>query len=266
MPLNPEPPTGWPAPRRSVVRVLNAVFLGLISLLIAVAAVAATVTGDTGQAVLLAFTAILGGHISAIAVTSMWRPRPAADGHSLGVTDHGDSGLAFRYARLPYYLLTVTLAMALPLATGFAVAMAGTDTATGWMLAVVAIGFAVFLGWFLTVLLRLAPGTIVLTPSGIYHRSLVLEHFVPWDAVVDVEATDAPNPWITVKALPVEGTRERRHTGRLHAFEGGLLPFLVARTSWLGANAVPAYQAIRFYFDHPDQRPRLHAGDLPAGR
>ncbi|GGN44478.1 hypothetical protein GCM10010109_77730 [Actinoplanes campanulatus] len=55
----------------------------------------------------------------------------------------------------------------------------------------------------------------------------------------------------------MDGTREHRQTGRLHAFEGGLLPFLVARTSWLGANAVPAYQALRFYFEHPDQRPGL---------
>ena len=85
-------------------------------------------------------------------------------------------------------------------------------------------------------------------------------------AVVAVEATDAPSPWITVKALPVDGTGERRHTGRLHAFEGGLLPFLVARTAWLGANAAPAYPAIKFYFDHPEQRPRLREIDLPASR
>ncbi|MBB2947260.1 hypothetical protein FB565_007028 [Actinoplanes lutulentus] len=161
------------------------------------------------------------------------------------------------------FALTVILALVTLFCVGFAVVMAGDGSATGWILALVAAVFTVVVGWFLIVLLRLAPGTLVLTPSGIYHRSLVLEHFVPWDTVVDVEATDAPQPWITVKALPSDGTRERRHTGRLHAFEGQALPFLVARTSWLGTNAVPAYQAIRYYFDHPDQRFQLHR---PPGR
>jgi hypothetical protein len=114
--------------------------------------------------------------------------------------------------------------------------------------------------------LRLAPGTIVLTPTRIYHRSLVLEHFVPWEAVVDVQARDAPDPWITVKAVPVDGTRERHRTGRLHAFEGQALPFLVARSSWLGANTVPAYQAIRLYFEHPARRDELDGGRIRAER
>lgn len=266
MPLNPEPPTGWPAPHRSAVRVLAAVFLGLISGLIAVVSVAAAVTGDAVESIGFGLAAILAGHVTAIGITGLRRPRPATERPSAGVNDQGESGLAFPYSRLQYYLLTVTLVLVALLAAGFAAVMAAGGGATGWVLAVVSGGLAVFVGWFLIILLRLAPGTIVLTPSGIYHRSLVLEHFVPWGAVVDVQARDGPNPWITVKAMPMDGTRERRHTGRLHAFEGGLLPFLVARTSWLGANAVPAYQAIRFYFDHPDQRPRLHAGDLPTSR
>jgi hypothetical protein len=263
---NPDLPAGWPRPRRSAVRVLAAVFLGLISGLVALVAVASVVTGDLVEAAGFGVAAVLAGHVAAIGVTGLWRPRPAAGPPSAGVTDQGESGLAFPYARLPYYLLTTTLVLVALLAASFAVVMAAGAGGAGWALAVIFGGFAVFVGWFVAVVLRLAPGTIVLTPSGIYHRSLVLEHFVPWDAVVDVLARDGPDTWITVKALPMDGTRERRHTGRLHAFEGGLLPFLVARTSWLGANAVPAYQAIRFYFDHPDQRARLHEGGLPTGR
>jgi hypothetical protein len=63
--------------------------------------------------------------------------------------------------------------------------------------------------------------------------------------VVDVLARESADPWITVKALPMDDTRERRHTGRLHAFEGQALPFVVARSSWLRADTVPAYQAIK---------------------
>jgi hypothetical protein len=266
MPPNPDPPAGWPVPRRSAVRVLATVLLGLITVLIVVVAVAAAVTGDVVQAAAFGAGAVLTGHVTAIGVTGLRRPRPAGGPPTAGVTDQGETGLAFPYARLPYYLLTVTLGLVALFAVGFAVVLAAGGGVTGWILTVLLGGFAVFVGWFLSVLLRLAPGTIVLTPSGIYHRSLVLEHFVPWEAVVDVQAREGPDTWITVRALPVDGTRERRHTGRLHAFEGGLLPFLVARTSWLGANAVPAYQAIRFYVDHPAQRSRLHEGGLPTGR
>lgn len=259
MTLQPDPPTGWPTPRRSVGRVLATVFLALISGLIAVVSVAAAVTGDAVESVGFGLAAILAGHVTAIGITGLRRPRPTGAPPSTGVNDRGESGLAFPYSRLPYYLLTMTLALVVLLAGGFAIVMAVGGRVTGWVPAVISGGFAAFVGWFLVTLLRLAPGTIVVTPSGIYHRSLVLEHFVPWDAVVDVQAREGPSPWITVKALPMDGTRERRHTGRLHAFEGGLLPFLVARTSWLGANAVPAYQTIRFYFDHPDQRPHLQS-------
>ncbi|BEL07455.1 hypothetical protein Q0Z83_056460 [Actinoplanes sichuanensis] len=220
---------------------------------------AAAVTGDVLESIGFGLAAILVGHVTAIGITGLRRPGPATEPPGTGLDDRGESGLAFPYSRVPYYLLTVTLALVVLLAGGFAVAAAAGGSVTGWVLAAVSGGFAVFVGWFLLTLLRLAPGIIVLTPSGIYHRSLVLEHFVPWDAVVDVQAREGPNPWITVKALPMDGTRIRHHTGRLHAFEGGLLPFLVARTSWLGANAVPAYQAIRFYFDHPNQRPLLHS-------
>jgi hypothetical protein len=115
-------------------------------------------------------------------------------------------------------------------------------------------------------LLRLAPGKIVVTSTGIYHRSLFLEHFVPWAAVVDVLAREAASTWITVKAVPANGTREHRHTGRMGAFEGQALPFMVARAQWLGANALPAYRAIRYYFEHPDQRAELDDLPVPAGR
>jgi hypothetical protein len=63
---------------------------------------------------------------------------------------------------------------------------------------------AVFIGWIFVIAVRLLPGVIVLTPTGIYHRSLLLEHFVPWDAVVDVLAWENPDPRITVKGIPVQ--------------------------------------------------------------
>ncbi|WP_430785776.1 hypothetical protein [Actinoplanes sp. G11-F43] len=245
---NADPPDGWPRPRRSAGRVLGVVVAGLVSGLLAVAAAGA---GDVLEGAGFALAAALAGHVAAIGINILRPPRAAAGGRRIGVTEAGERGPAFPYARLPYYLLGATLLLTALLAAGFAVVVAAGGGVIGWLVAVVAGGFAVFVGWFLVVVLRLAPGTIVLTTSGIYHRSLVLEHFVPWEAVVDVEARDT---WITVRALPMEGTRERRHTGRLHTFEGTLLPFLVVRTWWLGAGAVPAYRALRSRLDHPESR------------
>jgi hypothetical protein len=99
----------------------------------------------------------------------------------------------------------------------------------------------------------------------LWAEQLVLEHFVPWDAVVDVLARGGRTPWITVKAMPTSGMRERKHTGRLGAFEAQFLPFMVARTMWLGANALPAYRALRHYFEHPEERIQLSAVDQPVG-
>lgn len=257
MQLDTDPPAGWPNPRRSAVRILSALFLAVITGVIALVAVASAMTGDYVEAIGFGLAAVLVAHVTAIAVTGLWRPRPATVGPAAGANDQGEHGLAFPYARLPYYLLAVTVGIVVVLAAGFVVLMTADGTGIGWALAAVGTVTAGFLGWFLVVLLRLAPGTLVVTSSGIYHRSLVLEHFVPWEAVVDVLARVGTDPWITVKALPMEGTRQRRHTGRLHAFEGQALPFLVARSSWLRANTVPAYQAVKYYFEHPEQRRSL---------
>jgi hypothetical protein len=255
MQSNTDPPAGWPKPSRSAFRILSSVFLALITAVIALVAVASATTGDTVEAIGFGLAAVLTVHVTAIGLTALWRPRQATGNPPTGVNDQGEQGPAFPYARLPHYLLAATVTLAMVLATGFTVLMAATGT--GWAPAAISALTAGLLGRFLVVLLRLAPGTLVLTRSGIYHRSLVLEHFVPWEAVVEVVAREGADPWITVKALPTNGTRERRHTGRLHAFEGQALPFLVARSSWLRANTLPAYQAIKHYTENPNQRPNL---------
>jgi hypothetical protein len=186
----------------------------------------------------------------------MRRPAPSTGQPVAGLTDQDERGLAFAYSRWAYYWLSAVLVTVVFGAVGFAVAFAVAGSAVAWVLAAVFIAIALYLVWFLIVMLRLAPGAVVVTPTGIYHRSLAFEHFVPWEAVVDLVAREGRTPWITVKALPTSGTRERRHTGGLGAGVQGL-PFMIVRAHWLGANAVPAYQALKHYFDNPSERPRL---------
>jgi hypothetical protein len=254
---NQDVPAGWPRPKRSARRVFSAVFLTLTALVIALAAIIVGLAGDVLPALGFAVGALLVGHVAGMSISMLRAPRPASGPPSTGVTDQGEPGIAFPYAWMSYYWLTATLVLIVLGAIGFAIAMAMTNTPRGWVLAAIAVLCAAFIAWFLFTVVRLAPGTIVLTPTGIYHRSLVLEQFVPWDAVVDVVAREGRTPWITVKAMPTSGMRERRHMGRLGAFESQFLPFMVARTMWLGANALPAYRALRHYFEHADERPRL---------
>ncbi|GGL18915.1 hypothetical protein [Mangrovihabitans endophyticus] len=260
---NPEdPPAGWPKARRSALRVLAAAGFAVLTVITAAVAVSAVAAGDVAGAITFGMGAIVLAHLTGMSVNIMQRPRPADHPPVTDVNDHGETGLAFRYAFWPYYWLSVVFAFFTLGAAAFAIVVAMQATWAAGVLAALALAAAALVGWYLVVLLRLAPGRVVLTRSGLYHRSLFLEHFVPWDAVVDVVARAAPSPWITVKALPMDQTRERRHTGRMGGFEGQALPFMVVRTQWLGADALPAYQAIKYYFAHPEQRTHLTDHDL----
>ncbi|WP_412743690.1 hypothetical protein [Krasilnikovia sp. MM14-A1004] len=250
---NQDPPAGWPKPHRSVTRVLSAVGFTLLTLITAAVAVSAVVTGDLAQALTFAVGTVLFAHLVGLVVSLMRQAAPATHEPSVGFNDQGERGLAFPYSRWAYYWLSSVLVAVLLVDAGLAVQF---GAAGAWVMVVPLAAIALFLAWFLIAMLRLAPGRVVLTPSGIYHRSLVFEHFVPWDAVVDVAAQEGHIPRIIVKALPSIGTRERKHMGRLSAGIEGL-PFLVVRTYWLGANALPANLALKHYLLHSDERTRL---------
>jgi hypothetical protein len=249
-----------------VLRVLSAAGFMVFTLLTGAVTAAAITTGDVADAFFFGAGTLLLAHLAGMSINIMQRPRPADHPPVADVNDRGEAGVAFRYAFWPYYWLSVVFAVFTLGSLTFAIVFAMQATAIGWVLAAAGVVATVLIAWFLVVILRLAPGKLVLTSTGIYHRSLFLEHFVPWEAVVEVVARDAPSPWITVKALPTKRTRERRHTGRVGGFEGQALPFMIVRTQWLGANALPAYQAIKYYFEHPDERQRLTGIDSHSSR
>ncbi|GAB1641484.1 hypothetical protein [Krasilnikovia sp. MM14-A1259] len=97
----------------------------------------------------------------------------------------------------------------------------------------------------------------------ISHAALLQFCDMPPEAVTTCWPGKARHPWITVKALPMAGTRQRTYTGRLGGGAHGL-PFMIIRAYWLGVNAVLAYQALKRYFEHPDERPRLAHVGQPA--
>lgn len=250
-------PPGWP-PTRPTAKIIAAVgLMGLFTVgALAGAGIAAT-SGQPGPAVLLVLAAVYLGHFVGLGISLSRRPAQVRPPRIVGRTDLGDPGLEIPYARSPYYwAISVTLLSALTLA-GIAVIFALAGFLGAIVVTVIAAILAVLLGWIAVVFLRLAPGRLVLTPDGIYHRSLTFEHYVPWFAVYAVSAETGDTPMLAIKAHPSDGTRLRRHTGRLGAFEATFIPFIVARTYWLGGHAAYAYQVTDHYFRHPDLRPEL---------
>lgn len=260
---NQDPPAGWPKPSGAPRRVSSIVFFSLFTLLCAVVTVTAIGAGQFDQVAFFGLGVLLFGHLAGMSISFLRSPRPATSQPPTGVTDQGERGLAFPYARLAYYWLTSVLVLIVIFFVGLAYTLAKVGTPVAWVIVVVAIASALFIVWFLATFLRLAPGSIVVTPSGIYHRSLTFEHFVPWHTVEFVRAREGRSPWILIKALRASDTRERKYTGFLGAGAEGL-PSMIVRTYWLGANALPAYLTTKHYFENPGERSKLGVLGQPA--
>lgn len=256
MVLDQDLPPGWPKPPGAARRLSATVLFGLFGVLCLVITAAGIDTREFRQAAVFGIGAIGFAHLAGMSLSLLRRQGPAVTKPAADVTDQGERGLAFRYAKQPYYWLTSVLVLVALLLAALGYGFARGDTPVGWVLAAVAVVGVLFLAWFVITYLRLAPGVVVVTPSGVYHRSLAFEHFVPWEAVLDVQAREGPNPRILVKALHATATRERRYTGPLGPGAEDL-PSMSIRTYWLGANAVPTYLALKRYFKNPAERQAL---------
>jgi len=249
------PPAGWAGHRPGAWIVLGLGYLAALALGAGGASAWALLSGQPMTGLAFALGAVYLAHIVGLGVWGLWGPpRPSRTG-ALTSTDNGPSGVSFPYSAWAYYWLTAILVMT-TLGVGVITAFAAA-TATAKGLPVVAILVVLTLGplWLLVTMLRLAPGRITLSPTGVYHRSLTFTHFVPWYAIVEISAVWAGFPRIVAKALPSEDTRLIRYGGRFGTPE--FLPFLVVRARWLSADPVVAYHALSFYHAHPDQRSEL---------
>ncbi|MDT4991064.1 MAG: hypothetical protein QOH97_956 [Actinoplanes sp.] len=250
-------PQGWPRNRPTAKIIASTGLMGLFTVSALVGAGLAAASGQPGPAILFVLAAVYLGHFVGLGISLSRRPAQVRPLRVLGRTDLGDPGLEIPYAHGPYYWsISVTLLSALTLA-GITVIFALSGSAGALVVAVISAIFSFVLGWIGVVFLRLAPGRLVLTPDGIYHRSLTFEHYVPWFAIYAVSAEAGATPMLAIKAHPFDGTRLHGYTGRLGAFEATFFPFIVARTYWLGGHAAYAYQIADHYFRHPDLRSEL---------
>lgn len=248
-------PDDWPKAERPPSSLFGAAFLALLTIGLLAAAGWVTADGQPGTGFMLIVIAVYFGHLTAAGASRLRYPR---HGRSpvLGVDDRGERGLTFAYARAPYYWQSAIVILT---ALGFAGGALGTAVmgpVGGWIIAAVAGLVAGSLTWFVVDFLRRAPGRVVLTPSGIYHRSHFAEYFTPWDAVSGVGVTTA-DPMIVVKADPSPDARQRRLSRRRNRSEEDFWPFIVIGAYSLGGNSRPVYRAIDFYLRHRERRSLL---------
>ncbi|HEX2774341.1 MAG TPA: hypothetical protein VHN18_18195 [Micromonosporaceae bacterium] len=264
-------PSALPTPpewaERRTFRAVRSV-AGLAVLAVGLAAMGGFIlwSGDLPIGIPLVAVAILLGHIVVLGIRGQSiRRRRRTRAQLIADPKATAKGVRFTYSAWAYYWVTAVLVMTVLLALALAaVRLAAPDTVLDIVGGIIFGGSALFIGWFLVTLLRLAPGEVTLSPAGVFHRSLTSTHFVPWSAVVDVTAQWHKTPLLTVDAHPSEETRVRRYMGRLGAGELEHLPGMVIRTSWLASDPVVVYHAVRFYHAHPDLRAELSTPDGPA--
>jgi hypothetical protein len=249
------PPAGWAGHRPGVWIILGVGYLAAMTLGVGGLAVWALLSGQPATGVAFAVATVYLGHVVGLGVWGLWGPpRPLRSG-ARASSDDDSGGVSFHYSTWAYYWLTAVLVMTMLGVVGFAAAAAATATAGGLLAAALLALMTVVLLWFLITMLRLAPGRLTLSSTGIDHRSLTHTHFVPWYAIFEISAVWAGFPLLVAKAFPSEGTRLVRYLGRFGAQE--FLPFLVVRVRWLATDPVVVYDALSFYHAHPDQRAEL---------
>ncbi|MGW4296730.1 hypothetical protein ACWEH1_27350 [Micromonospora chersina] len=168
----------------------------------------------------------------------------------LGSWSDGVQGVRFDYSTATYCWFSLLL-------VGCVLVLLCVGAATGSVFGVLPAAGAALLGWYLVVMLRHAPGGLLLSPAGIAHRGPTNLYSVPWHAVRGVEAWDLGTSALVVKADPSPQSVLRRHTGWFDTGELRYLPFLVVRTYWLAADREAIRSALAFYLAHPELRGEL---------
>jgi hypothetical protein len=177
-------PAGWTGQRLPVWLKVSMGWVALLALGMAAAAAWSSWTGQPATGVPLAAGAIYLGHVVGLATRFWWTPRRSSQTGTLTAAPAGTKGVRFGYSAWSYYWLTAVLVMTELAALALTVALAMSATVVGVVTAVVIGVLVLVVGWFLVTMLRLAPGNLILSPSGVYHRSLTSTHFIPWDAIV----------------------------------------------------------------------------------
>jgi hypothetical protein len=218
-------------------------------------------TGAAAEGLLLLTGALFLGHGVGLGLSVLPRRRRARP-RTTAVAWTDERGALFPYARGGHYALASLMLMSFAGSAVIVAALAVRGPRRPAELVVLALFGLAALGalWLLVEMVRvyLTRPRIVLTPSGLYHRRITFEHFLPWPAVYAVSADEARGePLITAKADSSEETWVRMLRRRSREPEFALLPYLVVRGGTLAVDPAMLYHAVRHYHDHLDHRDEL---------
>jgi hypothetical protein len=259
--LAPPRPAAWTKYRLPLWLRVSMGLVALMTLGLAAEAAWLAWTGQPAGGVPLAAAAIYLGHVVGLSTRVWWTPRSPRQPGTLTTTPDGTTGVRFGYSGWPYYWLTAIVVMTALVVLVVALGAALSATLVGVVVAVVLGVLVLWMGWCLITVLRLAPGSLIVSPTGVDHRSLTSTCFIPWRAIVAVTADWIGTPIIAVKAFPSAATRVRRYLGRFGSGELQFWPIMVIRTGWLASDPTIVYHALWFYHAHPELRGELAAPD-----
>lgn len=232
----------------------GSVVLGTLTAAAAGAAVWQIFRGEVLTALALAGVAAYLGHVFGLGLHGALPGRRRRD--ATGVTPSAD-GLTFRYAPAPTYWLAATTGLTTVLLVGATILAVGQGGIQGYVIAAVLALYAALLGWFFAVLLRLAPGRVVVGVDGIHHRGLTFTHDVGWHAVRDVVATWSNGPLVVIKTMPSPDTVTHNYLGWFRKGPQPLSPFTTVAGSWLASDPAALLRVVAYYLLNPDDRAEL---------
>ncbi|SFE72041.1 hypothetical protein SAMN05421541_103216 [Actinoplanes philippinensis] len=243
-------------PRRAIP---GLVLIGLFTPLFLVGAVLAAVRGEWTMVAGFAAWGGLFGHVAGVFVFLRWRPRRPGVLPATAVTPDGAPGLCFRYSGWAYFWLLGMLCWGalVPLAIAAVWFVTGGVAVIG---AIALVGVALLVCGQIAATLSLAPGRLILTPDGLYHRGQLITQYSPWSGVTAVDAGRAGQVRIIrVWVAPSSGDRLRIRLRPwfLPAEERVALPGIVLRDPWLAVDPRTVHRALRHYLLNPSHRGEL---------
>ena len=251
-------PAEWPT-RPKLWMVLGFLVLSAFAIGFAGLAMAAYGYGDHGSMVYFGGVAALlallvSGWAPILRVRRRWSPQ-AVKSHT---GDAGERGVCIPYSAWWYAWLvalmstTGTLFGAVVLSALFGGNVAGSRTAVGVLLGVVVVPFC---GWFLFQVARgrVARGRVVMTPSGVSHRNLLFEEFVPWGSIRRISAVYENGPVISLSVAPSQRQLIKGKVPRgVYRFGDLKIPGRA-----LSVDVATVLHALTYYWARREARPEL---------
>ncbi|PZS10788.1 MAG: hypothetical protein DLM55_03075 [Acidimicrobiales bacterium] len=260
----------WPdecfAPRPKLWMRLTAGYLGFLTLLASGLGFWALLSGQYRSAIFLFGSGVYSGLVTSLSLRLLrTRRQMSPTAITLGKTESTEDGVVIAYSGWLYSCLAMLILLTLVVLTDLVLSgLAGWQlplfrSPPGVVSTVISSAFGLYFLWIVIDMVsgRLARGRVVLSPDGIYHRSLTFEHFAPWHAVYTISAEDAGVPLIVAKVSPCNHTRIHRTSWVGTQQEFKLLPSAAVRAPSLEVDPAVLYHALRYYHAHPEARPEL---------